>query len=357
MKLPKRLYLLKGFFTFLVVAVAVSACKKDEVEEEEPVPSATPYNLVIPAGFPAMNIPIDNELTVEGIALGRRLFYDPILSSNNLVSCSSCHNQQMAFTDNGNQFSVGVDSIAGFRNSMPIMNLGWSPNLFWDGGATNLESQAIAPITDPIEMHQTLDAALAKLNSHPEYPTLFNKAFGSSIITTATLVRAIAQFERIVISANSKYDKYVKNEITLTAQESNGMSVYMDANKGNCNSCHTLGGTFTDYEFRNNGLDVVSTDEGRARITTLAGDIGKFKTPSLRNIATTGPYMHDGRFSSLEQVVNHYNTGIQSHPNLAPQLASAVPNRMNSQEMQDLVAFLNTFTDESFLTNPAYGKP
>jgi cytochrome c peroxidase len=140
MNQPLLFKIRKGLFAFLAVAITVSACKKDEIEEEEevPVPTTTPYNLVIPAGFPAMNIPIDNELTVEGVALGRRLFYDPILSSNNLVSCSSCHNQQMAFTDNGNQYSVGVDSIAGFRNSMPIMNLGWSPNLFWDGGATNL---------------------------------------------------------------------------------------------------------------------------------------------------------------------------------------------------------------------------
>lgn len=359
MNQPLLFNIRRGFIAFLVVSISISACKKDEVEEEEEVPveTTTPYNLVIPAGFPAMNIPIDNELTVEGVALGRRLFYDPILSSNNLVSCGSCHNQQMAFTDNGNQYSIGVDSIAGFRNSMPIMNLGWSPSFFWDGGATNLESQAIAPITDPIEMHQTLDETLAKLNSHPEYPQLFNKAFGSSIITSATLIRAIAQFERTIISANSKYDKFLKGETTLTTQESNGLAIYMDVNKGNCNSCHTLGGTFTDYEFRNNGLDLVSADSGRARITLLEADRGKFKTPSLRNIAVSAPYMHDGRFSSLEQVVNHYNTGIQNHPNLAPQLASAVSGRMSAQEMQDLIAFLNTFTDETYLSNPAYGKP
>lgn len=359
MNQPLHFRIRKGLIAFFAIAIMVSACKKDEKEEEDeiPTPSTTPYNLVIPAGFPAMNIPIDNELTVEGVALGRRLFYDPILSSNNLVSCASCHNQQVAFTDNGNQYSFGVDSIAGFRNSMPIMNLGWAPSFFWDGGASNLESQVIAPITDPIEMHQTLDETLAKLNSHPEYPNLFNKAFGSSQITSAALIRAIAQFERTVISANSKYDKYVKGEITLTAQENSGMEVYMNVNKGNCNSCHTLGGTFTDYEFRNNGLDVVSADSGRARVTLSETDRGKFKTPSLRNIAVSGPYMHDGRFSSLEQVVNHYNTGLQNHPNLAPELASAVSGRMSAQEMQDLVEFLNTFTDETFLTNPAYGKP
>jgi cytochrome c peroxidase len=359
MKKPLLSNFRKIVFAFAAITITVSACKKEEEEVDDEIPESTttPYNLVIPAGFPAMNIPIDNALTVEGVALGRRLFYDPILSSNNLVSCSSCHNQQMAFTDNGSQYSFGVDSIAGTRNSMPIMNLGWAPNFFWDGGATNLESQAIAPITDPIEMHQTLDETVSKLNIHPEYPALFNKAFGSSVITSAALIRAIAQFERTIISANSKYDKFLKGEVTLTTQEQSGLAIYTDAAKGNCNSCHTLGGTFTNYDFKNNGLDVVSTDEGRGRITTLESDKGKFKTPSLRNIAVSGPYMHDGRFSTLEQCVNHYNTGIQNHPNLATEFTGAISGRMSAQEMQDLVAFLNTLTDESYLTNSAYGKP
>ena len=342
----------------LPVLIGIGCSKDVSLTPEPPSNSGpTPYTLTIPAGFPSMIIPADNPMTLEGIALGRRLFYEPLLSGDNTLACGSCHNQQFGFTDNQSQFSDGIDFIEGTRNSMPIMNLGWERDFLWDGGASDLESQAVGPIENTIEMHETLQNALAELNAHPEYPALFKKAFGSDIINTTNLVKAIAQFERTVISGNSRFDKYMKQETSLTEQEIRGMNVFTDFQKGDCGHCHVLGSTFTDYEFKNNGLDLVSVDEGRGRITLIASDYGKFKTPSLRNIGLTGPYMHDGRFSSLEQVLNHYNTGILAHPNLDPLLAEAIPGRMTAQDIQDIIAFLHTLTDEEFLTNPDFKKP
>ena len=342
----------------LIVLIGIGCSKDATLLPEPPSDSGpTPYTLAIPAGFPSMNIPADNPMTVEGIALGRRLFFDPILSGDNSISCGSCHFQQFGFTDSLRQFSSGIDNFAGTRNSMPIMNLGWERNFFWDGGASNLESQVIGPIENPIEMHETLSNALSELNAHPEYPALFRQAFGSEIINTANLIKAIAQFERTLISGNSRFDKFMQHGIPLTVQEIRGMDLFIDFQKGDCVHCHVLGSTFTDHEFRNNGLDSVSEDEGRGRITLLATDYGKFKTPGLRNIAVTGPYMHDGRFATLEQVLEHYNTGIKPHPNLDPRLSDVTPGRMTSQDIQDIVAFLNTLTDEEFLTNPNFKKP
>ena len=334
-------------------------CSKDVslISDDSNYTGPTPYTLTIPAGFPSMNIPADNPMTVEGIALGRRLFFDPILSGDNSISCGSCHLQQFGFTDSLQQFSTGIDNIAGTRNSMPLINLGWERNFFWDGGASNLESQVVGPIENPIEMHETLSNALSELNAHPEYPALFRKAFGSEIINTANLIKAIAQFERTLISGNSRFDKFMQQGIPLSQQETRGMDLFINFQKGDCVHCHVLGSTFTDHEFRNNGLDSVSEDDGRGRITLLASDMGKFKTPGLRNIAVTGPYMHDGRFATLEQVLEHYNTGIKPHPNLDPRLSDVTPGRMTSQDIQDIVAFLNTLTDEEFLTNPNFKKP
>ncbi|HOY49341.1 MAG TPA: cytochrome c peroxidase [Flavobacteriales bacterium] len=352
----KTAYLLSiclGLFMLL------EACSKDEsvysTNTENPGP--TPYNLVIPQGLPAMVIPADNPLTVEGIALGKKLFFDPILSGDNSISCGTCHLQEFGFTDSLRQFSKGIDHIEGTRNSMPLINLGWERNFFWDGGASNLESQVAGPITNPVEMHETLANAVAELNAHPEYPALFKKAFGSEIVNTANVMKAIAQFERTLISGNSRFDKYMQLGIPLTEQELRGRDVFISFFKGDCVHCHVMGSTFTDHEFRNNGLDTFSVDLGRGRITLNPSDNGKFKTPGLRNIAVTAPYMHDGRFATLEEVINHYNNGIQPHPNLDPRLVDTQPGRMSEQDVEDIIAFLHTLTDEEFLTNPAFKKP
>lgn len=331
----------------------INGCKKDDTN-----PGPTPYTLQIPEGMPAMNIPANNPLTVEGIALGRKLFYDPILSGNNTQSCASCHKQSYAFTDSTLQFSIGIDNVAGPRNSMPLFNLGWTnKGFFWDGGASNLESQVIGPIQNPLEMHETLPNAINELRASAEYPALFKAAFGTDSITVPLLMRAIAQFERTLISANSKYDKYMRGEATLSPQELNGLALYTAMDKGDCNHCHVLGSTFTDFEYRNTGLDSIPVDKGRALITLNPSDDGKFKTPTLRNIALTAPYMHDGRFSNLQQVMNFYNTGFHYTQNLDVNLQTAVKGRLNQQEINDIIAFLNTLTDTEFLSNPAFAKP
>jgi len=335
-------------FVFLLPLLFI-ACEKGE----DDTPSATPYNLVIPEGLPPMNIPSTNPLTVEGVALGKRLFYDPILSRDNTQSCANCHLQDFGFTD-PNQFSTGIDGIAGTRNAMPLINLGWQTKFFWDGGANGLESQVLGPITNPIEMHETMANVVAKLNAHAEYPGLFNAAFGDGEISSQKIMRAIAQFERTLISGNSKYDKYMRGEVLLTSQELNGKTLFEDMEKGDCVHCHSTGSTFSDFEFRNTGLDSIPVDDGRYLITLNPSDRGKFKTPSLRNIELTGPYMHDGRFQTLLECVEHYNTGFRYAENLDPNLFFAVKGRLSQQEMEDIVAFLKTLTDMEFVNNPAF---
>ncbi len=332
-----------------LVPILFVACDKGEDE----IPAATPYTLVIPQGLPPMNIPSNNPLTVEGVALGKRLFYDPILSANNTQSCASCHVQENGFSET-TQYSTGIDGIEGNRNAMPLINLGWQTKFFWDGGANGLESQVIGPITNPIEMHETLANVVAKLNAHTEYPELFKAAFGSAEASSQNIMRAIAQFERTLISGNSKYDQYMRGETFLSSQELNGLSLFTDMEKGDCSHCHSLGSTFSDFEFRNTGLDSIPLDEGRYLITLNQGDRGKFKTPSLRNVELTAPFMHDGRFQTLLECVQHYNTGFRYSANLDPNLSFAVKGRMTQQEMDDLVAFLKTLTDMEFVNNPAF---
>lgn len=339
----------------LTMIVAVVSCKKDDGSNPQQGP--TPYTLAIPKGLPQMQIPADNPLTVEGIALGRRLFYDSILSGNQRMACGSCHNQNFAFTDSTLQFSVGIDKLPGTRNAMPLFNLGYQKKFFWDGGAADLESQVIGPIQNPVEMHAVLGDVIGRLNAHSDYPALFKQAFGTDKITSALLMKAIAQFERTMVSGNSKFDKYKRGEATLTAQEMNGMTLFEAEDKGDCNHCHSLGSTFSDFEFRNNGVDSIYADPGRYKITLLGTDSGKFKTPSLRNIALTTPYMHDGRFKTLQECLTHYNTGFHYSPTLDPALSSQVKGRMSAQDMADIIAFLNTLTDEDFTKDARFKKP
>jgi cytochrome c peroxidase len=348
---------MKNLWVLCAIPLLIS-CKKDVPipgygVEEKP----TPLLIETPFGFPQILIPENNPTTVEGVALGRKLFYDPILSGNNTMSCASCHVQNFGFTDNENAQSIGIDGIAGTRNSMPIFNLAWAPALLWDGGAADLESQVLAPITSPIEMHEDLTNALDELNTHNEYPALFEKAFGTKSATSFLLMKAIAQFERTMISADSKYDRYIRGDAQLNEQEIRGMNLFSDMNKGDCNHCHTLGGLFTDFGYRNTGLDLQYSDQGRFLITLNESDKGKFKTPSLRNIALTAPYMHDGRFETLLECVQHYNTGFQQHPNLDPALAFSVQGRLSQTEMEDIVAFLQTLTDSAFIANQAFSAP
>jgi len=338
----------------------------------------TPYSVLIPFYWPDLPSPVENPLTYEGVSLGRKLFYDPILSANNQQSCASCHAQSYGFTDNGKQFSVGIDNIAGTRQAMPIFNLAWvekfSPSVngrplrfFWDGGATNLESQVMGPITNPIEMHDSLVHVLAKLQAHNEYPSLFKKAFGSSVITSSNLFRAIAQFERTIVSYRSKFDKFLFNSdrtpavrfdsTVFTAEEKHGFNVFMDESKGDCFHCHPVSSPFlTDFQFHNNGH--LSNDDGLKRITNNADDKGKFRSSSLRNLVFTAPYMHDGRFDNLDSVVEFYNSkASRVYP--ADPFITKHPTGLNltQDEKKDLVLFLKTMTDSSMIVQPEYSKP
>lgn len=344
-------------FAVVLFMVSLYSCKPDPSFVVNDGHTHTHYNLNIPAGLPAMPIPADNPMTVEGVALGRKLFYDNILSANNTMNCGSCHQLKNYFIDSNKQFSVGIDHVAGTRNSMPLFNIGYSPKFFWDGGAADLESQVMGPITNPVELHETMANVVAKLQADALYPSLFKKAFGTDVVSSKLIMQAIAQFERTMISANSKFDKVQRGEATFTAQEARGRDLYLDANKGDCVHCHGFGSTFTDFEFRNTGLDSIPVDKGRARITLLPTDEGKFKTPTLRNIAMTAPYMHDGRFLTLKTCIEHYNKNFHYTANLAAELKNLPKNRMTESEVDDLEAFLKTLTDEEFIHNTALDHP
>ena len=334
-----------------------------------PEEKTTPYTFQYPANFGSRFVlPDDNPTTQEGVALGRMLFYEKKLSANSSISCASCHEQRLAFTD-GRRLSLGMNNQLTFRNSMSLANLLWVRNFFWDGRAGSLEEQAVFPLTDSHEMGQTLEKSAAKLQKTALYPPLFRSAFGSAHITKEHIVKAIAQFERTLISANSPYDRYLAGTYQPTQQELRGMALFMnhpDPQKNirgaNCGHCHGGPKTFKEL-FHNNGLDSVFADKGRENFTKDAADRARFRVPTLRNIALTAPYMHDGRFSSLEQVLDHYNAHVISSPTLSSflQNTSNAPNgttlQLTDTEKADIIAFLHLLTDKQFVTNPAFSNP
>jgi cytochrome c peroxidase len=336
----------------------MSSCNKESTPEPpSEVYDPTPYELQIPKGFPDMDIPEDNPMTVEGVELGRRLFYDPILSADITQACASCHAPAFSFTDNGTQFSVGIDGIAGTRNSMPIVNAGWMPTLFWDGSASSLEEQALEPITNPIEMHETWIEAANKLNAHAEYPDLFFEAFGTRTIDSTLVTKAIAQFERTLISSNSKWDRYLRGEANLSLAESKGFEIFF-TEKGDCFHCHSTI-LFTDNLFHNNGLDSEFSDKGLFDVTGDPSDVGKFKSPTLRNLEFTAPYMHDGRFATIEEVIDFYSHDVKWSPTIDPLMKKVDQGgiQLTDDEKENLIAFLKTLTDTTFVNNPEFSDP
>ena len=342
----------------LVLLLFIS-CSKEDGTQESPGEAydPTPYELVIPEGFPDMVIPEDNPMTVEGVELGRMLFYDPILSADNTQSCADCHAASFAFTDNGKKFSTGIDGIEGTRNSMAVINVGWMDHLFWDGRASGVEDQAFGPVPNPIEMHQPWPEAMKKLNAHPDYPDLFFKAFGAKSIDSTQVVKAIAQFERTMISSNSKWDRYLRGEVQLTQAESKGFEIFF-TEKGDCFHCHTTI-LYTDNLFHNNGLDSIFADKGLFDVTGDPNDMGKFKTPTLRNLEFTAPYMHDGRFATLEDVIHFYSHEVKFSTTIDPLMKKVQQGgiQLTDDEKENLIAFLKTLTDQSFIENPAYSNP
>jgi cytochrome c peroxidase len=348
------------YLFFLSFFLLINCASKDE-EIYIPVP----YNLEIPILFAekliAPIIPANNPLTEEGVALGKKLFFDSILSGDGSQSCASCHNPKKAFTDQ-QQFSDGIQGKFGKRNAMPLFNLAWNfdERFAWDGKEFGLEEQALEPVSNPIEMHANWKKVADRLQQNKAYPNLFFKAFGTSKIDSILVTKAIAQFERTLISGNSKFDQFLREETTLTPEEQNGFDVFMDEAKGDCFHCHGSDNNplWTDNKFHNNGLDATFQDIGLAEVTGNPNDNGKFKSPSIRNLAFTAPYMHDGRFTTLEEVIAHYSEGLKKSATIDPLMKNVNKGgvQLSTRDKTDLKAFLLTLSDNDFNSNTAFQR-
>lgn len=330
------------FVCFILVSIVIS-CKKELVENT----FVFNYSNFFPA--PVYNVN-DHDFSYNKFNLGRTLFYDKILSIDSTISCSSCHEQPHAFAGHSGAFSEGVNGQIGNRNSPSIANAAWIPKFMWDGGINHIEIMPIGPITNPIEMNETIENVLIKLKRSTKYQTLFKKAFGNETITDQKMLQALSAFMAMIVSDQSKYDKVMRGETSFSTTEQTGFNLFNQK----CSSCHS-GPLFTDYSFKNNGLDQSFSDIGRGLITQNVSDNGKFKTPSLRNVELTYPYMHDGRFYNLSQVLDHYSTGIQQSTTLDPSLQNGIP--LTSSEKTALIAFLKTLTDYDLLTNRWLSEP
>jgi len=311
---------------------------------------STSHDFEIPEGWPVPTYDFaQNPLTDAQARLGRQLFYDDVLSSDSTINCSSCHLQYTAFTHIDHDLSHGVKNRIGIRNSPALMNLAWSTSFMWDGSVHHLDMQALAPITDSTEMDNDFSALIEKMQASDKYQLLFRNAYGDTKVTGERFLKSLSQFLLTLVSANSKYDKVMRKEAEFTEQEANGYQTF----KTNCATCHQEP-LFTNYAFENNGLPVDTTlnDFGRMRVTGQSKDSLKFKVPTLRNIEFSYPYMHDGRFKKLHEVLDHYTKGIQESPTLATPLQS--PIVLTANEKVDLVAFLLTLTDREFLFNPKH---
>jgi len=334
----------------LIVAVVFGCEKNDEGYANVRV------ELELPTHFPPMTYDLDNNpLTENGIELGRKLFYEGALSSTGTVSCGTCHEQKYAFTHHGHTFSHGVYDLEGTRNTPPVQNMAFSENFAWDGATGHLDLFSIIPITSEVEMDESVENIIKKLKNKSGYGVLFAKAFDDGEINSENFLLALSQFMVTMISADSKYDKYIREEVTLTEQEQQGFVIF----EQKCASCHTTA-LFTDGSFRNNGLQPSAklNDLGRSVVTGFAADNYKFKVPSLRNIAITKPYMHDGRFGSLESVLAFYDSGIIDSETLDPLLKNdgniGIPTTL--EERAQLIAFLNTLTDNTFLEDERFSE-
>lgn len=357
---------LNTYCVALILIHLVLACSKNtdsgdiDNQNYEPITYTLDIPQIFKENLPYPTIPNNNPLSKEGISLGKKLFFDPILSGDNTQSCASCHDPKNAFTDN-DRFSTGIDNIKGTRNSMPLFNLAWNQDrkFMWDGRRFGLEDQALEPVENPIEMHSNWKDVVKKLENHEDYPQLFNNVFGTDTKITKQLVaKAIAQFERTLISGNSKFDNYQLGKVKLTPEELNGFEVFMDEERGDCFHCHGAGKNplWTDNIFHNNGLDSTFNDLGLGKITGDPSDNGKFRSPSLRNLAYTAPYMHDGRFKTLEEVINHYSEGLVYSKTIDPLMKKIDKGgvRLTDKDKADLKAFLLTLSDPSFINNKAH---
>ena len=369
------------YVALLGLITLLTACNPDPVDppNNNTYGEPTPFSWVSKPFFPPPAIKADNPLTVEGIELGRHLFFDTKLSGDNTQSCASCHNQVFAFTDNGARFSTGITGAVGTKNSMPMFNLVWQDRFFWDGRAASLREQVLLPIEDPTEMHDLLPSVVRELEQTTLYPTLFGKAFGDESITVERMAKALEQFLFSIVSGDSKFDKYRQNPVLnpLTASETRGLELFMREfsppgsgrpTGADCFHCHGMLETRylmaafgVDNTFLNNGLKAdYSHDEGRKEVTGEASDLGKFKVPSTRNIDFSFPYRHDGSIPDLDSLIEVYNFGGHPGPgnNIDPNMkAAGIGRNWTRQQKEDLVAFLKTMTDYDLLQNPDYADP
>ena len=338
----------------VLLAIAIG-CGGDHQYGKATSASEKPIGVVIridaPLGLPPIPVPRDNPQTAEGVALGRKLFYEKKLSRDNTLACASCHNPLLGFTD-GQKHSTGIGGKMGTRNAPTVINAAYFPSLFWDGRASSLEDQADKPITNPIEMGQGHDLWVSKLDADPTYKAAFQKAFGPGPATLGKVTKALATFERTVISGNSPFDRYRYggDKKALSPAAIRGLAIFEDPKRGNCAACHTVGekyALFSDGKFHNIGDGVNGegelTDLGRYNETKIESDKGAFKTPSLRNIAQTAPYMHDGSLKTLKSVVDFYAGGGNSNPYLDKQIKEI---KLTGKERSDLVEFLKSLTGE-----------
>ena len=330
-----------------IFAVGIIGCG----DVSDPPVSEPLYTIEVPERFPALTYPEDNLPSEAKIALGRHLFYDPRLSSDLTISCATCHLQKRAFSDTG-VVSIGVAGRLGTRNAPSLGNTGFLRSWLWEGGVRSLEQQAIVPITHPDEMDMHTDTVLSRISSDPIYRRLFEETWEDGEISFERVTKAIATFERTIISGNAPFDRWESgDESALSEAQKRGREIFF-TEKGECFHCH-ISYNFTDNLFHNNGLAETS-DLGRFAVTQFSLDRGRFKTPTLRNIEVTGPYMHDGRIATLREVVEFYNRGGEGHPLTDPLIR---PLGLTDQEIDDLVEFMRGLTDEEFLNNPELSDP
>ncbi|BDS15097.1 cytochrome-c peroxidase [Aureispira anguillae] len=333
----------------LCLLLGMTACR-----DNEPITTKGTYDFVAPDHFPAATYTFyNNPVSEKGFKLGKRLFFDPILSIDSTISCASCHNQSFAFADLPSRpVSIGIDGLVGTRNAPGLANLAFMNEFFVDGGVNHLDFVPMNAIESPFEMGEGIANVIAKLKGHANYPRWFQEAFNTTEINTALLMDALAQFMLLMVSDNSKYDQYLRGEERLTAKELEGLKLF----EQKCQSCHT-GSLFTDQLYHNNGIDSVFLDSGRARISANPLDIGKFKVPSLRNVAVTPPYMHNAKFATLEEVLEHYSTRVLPSATVDPLLQQqngdlGIP--LTEKEKEAVLLFLQTLTDYEFLNNPIF---
>ena len=326
----------------------------------------TPYPFKQPVAFPKMPQSTDNPVTVEGALLGRYLFYDSILSKDKTISCASCHKQEFAFSDSPQEFSSGFKGQLQKRNTPPLFNLAWYNFFFWDGRAKTIEDQIFFPVRDHTEMNLDWKTAAKRMNKSSFYREQFRNVFGDIEIDSILIAKAIAQFERTLISADSKFDRVLRKEDKLTAEEFRGYEIMNDQSMADCLHCHSTDANAlgTSLKFSNNGLDEINdallfSDIGYGKTTGKISDYGKFKIPSVRNIAVTAPYMHDGRFKTIREVIDFYSSGLHVSPTIDPKMTriKAGGVKLTEYDKNCLEAFLKTLTDSTFISNPEFTNP